>query len=63
MSTDYNFYDNINFDIDILYRQNIKQNEKTINLNNVLNEDFLINNYDTNKQYLIEKYQNINIED
>lgn len=63
MSNDYNFYDNINFDIDILYRQNIKQNEKIINLNNVLNEDFLINNYDTNKQYLIEKYQNIIIED
>jgi len=63
VNIDYNFYDNIDFDIDVLYRKPIQNTEKKININTILNDNFQINNYESNKTYLIEKYQNVKIED
>jgi len=58
-----NIYDNIDFDVDILYRNYTKINEQKINLNNLLTTDFQINDYENDKKYLINKYNNVNIED
>lgn len=48
-------------DYEIMYQNNKYLKEIKINLNDILNEDLDINNYDTIKQYLINKYQKINI--
>jgi len=58
-----NFYDNIEFDVDTLYRNNKIEINNKINLTELLNTEFKINDYDNNKKYLIEKYQNTKIED
>lgn len=58
-----NIYDNIDYDVDILYRNYSKQNEQKINLNNLLTTDFKLNDYENNKKYLISKYNKIKIED
>jgi hypothetical protein len=58
-----NIYDSIDFDVDILYRNYTNNDEQKINLNNLLNTDFELNDYDNNKKYLISKYTNAKIEE
>jgi hypothetical protein len=58
-----NIYDNIDYDVDVLYRNYNKPNDQKINLNNLLTTDFKLNDYENNKKYLISKYGKVKIED
>jgi len=56
-----NFYDNINVDLDILYRNNIYTAKKEIDLNDYINNTN-INNFTIIKKYFINKYYNVQID-
>lgn len=50
-----------NIDYEIMYQNNNYIPEQNINLNQILNEDLEINNYENIKKYFINKYENQNI--
>jgi hypothetical protein len=56
-----NFNLSYNLDYEVIYQNNDYIPEQKINLDQILNEDLEINNYDNIKNYFIKKYENINI--
>lgn len=58
----YNIYDNIEIDYDVVYRENLKtSNVKLININEYI-ETHHADDYDSIKEHFIEKYENKSIE-